>query len=202
MPGSPILYGCTLLDGDGTYTALCIECTQTFLPLDAEARRSKWPASATLLADVHKSRETCAANDPTLRNQMRCVAVHHNTVCTADARVVCDAATVRTTPFETLTYEEGLRRSDAYLQTTGQIGAGLPAARMVFDAATARAEWQDARTPLPTCAACGHSPTAASGATELIFMPTCGRCRLVRYCNVACQRAHWSAHRASCAPAK
>ena len=40
----------------------------------------------------------------------------------------------------------------------------------------------------PPCAACGKSPARSR----------CGRCRAVRYCGPACQRAHWKEHKAQC----
>lgn len=43
----------------------------------------------------------------------------------------------------------------------------------------------------PLCEACG-SPAAAY----------CTRCACVAYCGPACQRAHWVAHKRSCAPAE
>lgn len=43
----------------------------------------------------------------------------------------------------------------------------------------------------PECATC------ASRSGELL---KCGKCRSVLYCSVACQRAHWKAHKGVCVP--
>lgn len=62
---------------------------------------------------------------------------------------------------------------------------GLPPPRWP----TAPAAQQQQRQPLAGhCAACG-----SAGAGSM-----CGRCKRVRYCDRACQRRHWSAHKAVC----
>ncbi|CAN0353328.1 unnamed protein product [Lampetra fluviatilis] len=45
---------------------------------------------------------------------------------------------------------------------------------------------------------CGRA-SCGSRAAGLLRYRVCGRCRLLRYCSVACQRADWrDAHRAHC----
>lgn len=46
------------------------------------------------------------------------------------------------------------------------------------------------------CARCGASPGSSSAA-----MLRCGRCKKVRYCDRACQKAHWKKHRNVCSKA-
>ena len=46
------------------------------------------------------------------------------------------------------------------------------------------------------CARCGA--TEGAGGSKL---KVCARCRAVRYCSAACQKAHWSAHRRVCGAA-
>jgi hypothetical protein len=48
---------------------------------------------------------------------------------------------------------------------------------------------QLSRTDRDTCACCGATATCH-----------CSRCTVVKYCSKECQRAHWKAHRPSCAP--
>jgi hypothetical protein len=42
------------------------------------------------------------------------------------------------------------------------------------------------------CSSCGNALAPPS------TLPRCKRCKRARYCDVACQRAHWPVHRASC----
>ena len=47
--------------------------------------------------------------------------------------------------------------------------------------------------PPDLCAHCGKEPDAKK---KLL---TCGRCKVAKYCNAACQKAHWGAgHKGTC----
>jgi len=52
-------------------------------------------------------------------------------------------------------------------------------------------DWLGVPLPGQLCGACESSDTSAY----------CGRCKTVRYCSKACQRAHWKEHKLICAPA-
>jgi hypothetical protein len=59
-----------------------------------------------------------------------------------------------------------------------------PELAVVFDPGAV----QEPFTP-PCCASCQKSGTK---------LRACSKCHAVRYCSIACQRAHWHAHKASC----
>ena len=40
----------------------------------------------------------------------------------------------------------------------------------------------------------------AEAAARVPLLLACSRCRAVFYCNAACQRAHWAAHKTACGP--
>ncbi|KAJ7770042.1 hypothetical protein B0H16DRAFT_1452406 [Mycena metata] len=49
--------------------------------------------------------------------------------------------------------------------------------------------------PSGACITCHKDPEAE---TELFIMSRCAKCKLVRYCGVACQKDDWSRHKAVC----
>jgi hypothetical protein len=58
--------------------------------------------------------------------------------------------------------------------------------------------------PDDACAHCGDRPTAGIGSNDAgAKLKVCGACRGVRYCSLACQKAHWThgGHKAACAAA-
>lgn len=186
-----LAYGGVIKEPDGTFSDLCRECFDEFLPLSAEERKKRWPVIKMTIARA-------LGGDPwadDVRNYSRHTAATISSVCMPGCEIV-DRYNPTAAP--TVSFDTG---RDAFYQKCverGDLHRDELSYRASLNTETGAWSWSKHPPGLEHCAQCG-TVERDSGAYQV-----CSRCKSTYYCSVACQRYAWPKHKRTCqsAPAE